>query len=155
MRRVSGLIGSTLTVFIGLWQPATAQTRLEVGVLECRGTTTSFGLGSVTELGCLFRPSAGGRPDRYRATIRRLGLDIGINETTSIAWAVLAPARRVGPGDLRGSYAGVSAGASVGVGLGANALVGGSNNSFALQPVSLQGQTGLSVAAGIAALDLR
>ena len=45
--------------------------------------------------------------------------------------------------------------ATVGVGVGANALVGGSNNTIALQPVSVQGQTGLSVAAGVAGLDLR
>jgi hypothetical protein len=68
---------------------------------------------------------------------------------------VFAPTNRVGPGDLAGTYGGVAASATVGVGLGANALVGGSNNTIALQPVSLQGQTGLSVAAGIAGLELR
>jgi hypothetical protein len=134
---------------------AVAQSRIEVGVLECRGTTSSFIVGSVTELRCTFRPSGGGRGEPYSATIRRVGVDIGINEQTAVAWAVFAPTRQIGPGDLRGSYGGVSAGASVGVGVGANALVGGSNNTFALQPVSVQGQTGLSIAGGIAGLELR
>ncbi len=130
------------------------QSRVEVGVLECRGTSTSFIIGSVTELGCVFRPS-GGAPEPYNATIRRVGLDIGINQTTVVAWAVLAPTKQIGPGDLRGNYGGVSANAAIGVGVGANALIGGSNNTIALQPVSVQAQTGLSIAAGVSGLELR
>jgi hypothetical protein len=49
----------------------------------------------------------------------------------------------------------VSGSASVGVGLGANALVGGSNNSVALQPLSVQGQVGFNVQAGLEGLELR
>ena len=131
------------------------QSRVEVGVLECRGTSTSFIIGSVTELGCQFRPSGGAVAEPYNATIRRVGLDIGINQTTVIAWAVFAPTQQLGPGDLRGNYGGVSANASLGVGIGANALVGGSNRTIALQPLSVQAQTGLSIAAGISGLELR
>jgi hypothetical protein len=130
------------------------QSQVEVGVLECSGSTMSFIVGSVTELRCQFR-GANNMVDRYAATIRRVGIDIGINPNTAVAWAVFAPTNRVGPGDLAGTYGGVAASATVGVGVGANALVGGSNNTIALQPVSLQGQTGLSVAAGIAGLELR
>ena len=72
-----------------------------------------------------------------------------------MAWAVFAPTRGIQRGDLAGSYGGASASATVGVGVGANALIGGSNNTIALQPLSGQAQTGLSVAAGIAGLDLR
>ena len=61
----------------------------------------------------------------------------------------------IGPGALSGGYGGVAAGAAVGVGVGANALAGGLNNSFALQPVSLEGQTGLNAFAGVASLELR
>jgi len=132
-----------------------AQSRIEVGVLECRGTTTSFVVGSVTDMNCVFRPAGGGPVDAYTGTVRRIGFDIGINETTAVAWAVFAPTRGIAAGDLRGTYAGVSASASAGVGLGANALLGGSNNTIALQPVSVQAQTGLSIAAGIAGLELR
>lgn len=135
--------------------PAMAQSRVEVGVIECRGSTTSFIVGSVTELNCMFRQSGTGVSDPYRATIRRVGVDIGLPQQIAVSWAVLAPTNRIGPGDLAGNYGGASASATLGVGLGANALVGGSGNTFALQPVSLQGQVGLSVAAGIAGLELR
>ena len=72
-----------------------------------------------------------------------------------LGWAVFAPTRDIGPGDLAGNYGGVTAGAAVGVGANANVLVGGSNRSIALQPLSLQGQAGLNLAVGVAALELR
>jgi hypothetical protein len=134
---------------------AMAQSRVEVGVLECRGSTTSFIVGSVTELGCTFRGSDNSPPESYHATIRRAGVDIGFPQQVAVAWAVFAPTRGIRRGDLAGSYAGASASATFGVGLGANALVGGSNNTIAFQPLSGQAQTGLSIAAGIAGMDLR
>lgn len=132
-----------------------AQSRVEVGVLDCRGSTSSFVVGSVTQLNCMFNPGGGGRPAPYIATMRRIGVDLGFNQQVAVAWAVLAPSRGLPHYDLSGSYAGGAASATVGVGVGANALIGGSGNTFALQPVSLQGQTGLSVAAGVASLELR
>jgi hypothetical protein len=87
--------------------------------------------------------------------LRRAGVDIGFNQQIAVAWAVFAPTKQVGRGDLAGSYVGAAASATVGIGVGANALIGGSNNTIALQPVSVQGQTGLSVAAGVAGLELR
>lgn len=135
--------------------PAAAQSRVEVGVLECRGSTTSFIVGSVTDLSCVFRQSGSGITDSYHATIRRAGVDIGLPQQIAVAWGVFAPTNRIGYGDLAGNYVGASASATVVVGVGANALVGGSGNTFALQPVSLQGQVGLSVAAGIAGMELR
>jgi len=134
--------------------PAAAQNSVEVGVLDCRGATTSFLVGSVTELGCMFRPP-NAPPDPYRAIIRRVGVDIGIGQQVALQWAVFAPSRQIGRGELAGNYVGAAASATVGVGVGANALVGGSNNTIALQPLSLQGQTGLSIAAGVAGLELR
>src|SRR5215510_12777187 len=118
--------------------------RVQVGVLECRGgASVGFVVGSVTNLGCVLR--ADGMPeDRYVATIRKVGLDIGITQETTLAWGVFAPVDRLGPGDLSGNYAGAQGSASVGVGLGGNVLVGGSDNSIALQPLSVQGQVGLN-----------
>jgi outer membrane protein OmpA-like peptidoglycan-associated protein len=55
---------------------------------------------------------------------------------------------------LDGDYVGATAGATVGVGIGANALIGGGNKSIALQPLSFEGNTGLNVAAGVGALSL-
>ena len=85
----------------------------------------------------------------------KVGLDLGITQEVNLAWAVFAPTGRIGPGDLLGNYAGVSGSASLGVGLGANALLGGSNNSVALQPLSVQGQVGFNVQAGLEGLELR
>jgi hypothetical protein len=88
------------------------------------------------------------------ATVRRWGVDLGVTDQTRLTWAVTAPAGRVGRGMLAGNYGGVGANASVGVGFGGNFLVGGPANSYALQPISVQGQTGLNVAAGVADIEL-
>ncbi len=151
----SGLAG---TMLIASFVAATAQQpmqRVQVGVLECRGgASIGFIVGSVTNLGCVLRIE-GVPEDRYIATIRKVGVDLGITQETALAWGVYAPVARLGPGDLAGTYAGAQGSASVGVGLGGNALVGGSNNSIALQPLSVQGQVGLNVAAGLESLELR
>ena len=136
--------------------PSTAQmNRVQVGVLECRGgASIGFIVGSVTNLGCVLRVE--GMPeDRYIATIRKVGLDLGITQESALAWGVYAPVARLGPGDLSGNYAGAQGSATLGVGVGGNLLVGGSANSIALQPLSVQGQVGVSVAAGLESLELR
>ena len=152
MIRLSAIaLGVTL---VATSSSAFAQSRVEAGMLECQGTSASFIVGSVTELRCNFR-SASGRVDPYVASIRRVGVDIALPANVAVAWGVFAPTARLGPGDLGGSYAGASASATAVVGVGANALIGGSNNTIALQPVSVQGQTGLGVAAGVAGMELR
>jgi hypothetical protein len=153
MRRFSLLFG--LAVTLAASGAHAQQSRVQLGVLECRGgASVGFIVGSVTNLGCVLRSD--GRPDSpYVATIRKVGLDLGITQETALAWAVFAPVERFGPGDLAGNYAGAQGSASVGVGLGANVLVGGSQNSIALQPLSLQGSTGLNIALGLEDLELR
>jgi Protein of unknown function (DUF992) len=134
---------------------AHAQSRLRAGVLECNGSGgMTFVVGSVHEFQCVYRPDGMPTAEYYRGVVRRVGLDLGFTDRASVAWVVLAPTVRLGPGELAGSYVGAAANASIGVGVGANALVGGSNNTFALQPLSLQGQTGLNVAAGIEGFEL-
>jgi hypothetical protein len=133
---------------------ASALPVLRAGVLQCQGgQNVGFVIGSVTSLQCVFQ-SEGGRPEPYMATVRRWGVDLGVTDQTRLTWAVTAPAGRVGHGMLAGNYGGVGANASVGVGLGGNFLVGGPANSYALQPISVQGQTGLNVAAGVADIEL-
>ena len=150
---------SSIALATALVAAATAamaqQGRVEVGALECRGSTTSFIVGSVTDLSCVFRASDNSPPEPYHATLRRAGVDIGFPQQIVVGWVVLAPTRGIQRGDLAGTYVGAAASATVGLGVGANALIGGSNNTIALQPLSGQAQTGLSVAAGIAGLDLR
>jgi hypothetical protein len=158
MRRSFILAGLAATVLVASLAGANAQQpiqRVQIGILECRGAASvGFVVGSVTNLGCVLR--ADGMPeDRYVATIRKVGLDLGITQETALAWGVYAPVARLGPGDLSGDYVGAQGSASVGVGLGGNVLVGGSANSIALQPLSVQGQVGLNVAAGLESLELR
>src|ERR1700680_66727 len=150
---------STLSIaIVALVAPiasANALPPVPAGYLQCQGgQNVGFVVGSVTSLECVFQ-SEGRRPEPYVATVRRYGVDLGITDQTRLAWAVTAPTGRVGYGDLAGNYGGVGANASVGVGGGGNFLVGGPQNSYALQPVSVQGQTGLNVAAGVADIELQ
>ncbi|MFZ1102944.1 MAG: DUF992 domain-containing protein [Hyphomicrobiaceae bacterium] len=139
------------TVFVVVPEAAT---RVEVGVLTCTAaSSTGFIVGSTRELRCRFNRS--GRDEFYTGTIQKFGLDIGSTQKAQIAWAVLAPTAHLPPRSLVGSYGGVSAEATVGVGVGANALIGGSSKSIVLQPLSVQSQQGLNIAAGVAALQLR
>jgi hypothetical protein len=133
---------------------AQAQTRVEVGVLTCNASGSSgFIIGSTRELRCRFNRQ--GRDEFYRGTIDKFGLDIGATKQAKISWAVLAPTSSPPPRSLNGTYGGVSAEATVGLGVGANALVGGSQRSIVLQPVSVQAQEGLNIAAGVSQLRLR
>jgi len=156
LRRFLILAGAVIAMLSTSGANAQApMTRVQIGILECRGgASIGFIVGSVTNLGCVLR--ADGMPeDRYIATIRKVGLDLGITAESALAWGVYAPVARLGPGDLAGDYAGAQGSATLGVGVGGNVLVGGSANSIALQPLSVQGQIGLSVAAGLESLELR
>jgi hypothetical protein len=115
---------------------------------------TGFIVGSTKNLTCRFE-RAGGGVENYTGTIRKFGLDIGTTKETVIVWGVLGPATGVPPGALAGGYGGVSAEATVGVGVGANALIGGFEKAVVLQPLSVQAQEGLNIAAGISSLELK
>jgi len=132
---------------------AVAQSRVQAGILECRGAgTTGFIIGSIHELECVYR-SDYAPPVRYHGIVRKLGLDIGITGGGQLAWAVYAPSA-LGPGALAGSYTGASGQAALGVGFGANLLLGGSRDTVALQPLSVEGRIGLNLALGVANLTL-
>jgi hypothetical protein len=134
--------------------PAQAQ-GVKVGVLTCN-VASGFGFifGSSRAINCTFSPSGGGPPQHYVGAINKFGVDIGYLQGGVIVWGVVAPTANLAPGSLSGTYAGATASATAGVGVGANVLVGGSGNSIALQPVSIEGTTGLNVAAGIAEMTL-
>jgi Protein of unknown function (DUF992) len=152
LMRPIGLAVLAASVFASA--PAQAA-RIEVGVLRCSvAAGVGFIIGSRKSVSCVFR-HRGGADEYYQGRITKLGIDIGYTRHTSIVWAVLAPTANVPPASLAGRYGGVSAEATLGAGLGANALIGGSLRSVVLQPLSVQGQTGLNVAAGVAGLVLR
>jgi hypothetical protein len=143
------------TLAIGTAAPAFAANHVKVGELRCN---VSSGLGliitSTRELSCSFTSVHGWR-EHYHGKIQRFGLDIGQTNAGVLIWGVFAPTDGPKSHALAGNYGGADASATVGVGLGANALLGGSHRSFALQPLSVEGQTGLSLAFGVESLRLR
>ncbi len=146
-----------LVIAAAAWQaPASAQERVQVGNLECDiSGGIGFIIASQKRLSCLFVPAQPGAPQEvYEGVINKFGLDIGVTAGGKMIWAVYAPTDRW-RNALSGSYVGASADASVGIGGGANVLVGGSNRTIALQPLSFQGQVGLNLAVGVADLELR
>jgi hypothetical protein len=128
--------------------------KVDVGVLTCQVEGGSgFIFGSSKNLTCEFE-MASGKVESYSGQINKFGLDIGFTNATTISWGVLAPNTTLGDDTLAGNYVGASAEASAGVGGGANVLIGGSQESISLQPLSVQGQTGLNAALGVAELIL-
>jgi len=147
-----------VAAFFGLALTATtpAHAYVEAGSLNCRSPgPAGFIVVSARVFDCVFAPASGAPPQYYRGTVSRFGAQIGFTNDVALGWIVLAATSRLGPGALAGGYVGVSGGAAIGVGVGGNGLVGGLNNSFALQPVSVEAQTGLNVIATVTALDLQ
>ncbi|MFD2184553.1 DUF992 domain-containing protein [Rhodoplanes azumiensis] len=154
MRNV--LAGSAAAVAaVLLATAAPAQERVQAGSLSC-DVSAGIGLlvGSQRQVYCTFTPSLNGPVETYTGSITRVGLDIGATAGGVMVWAVWSPTTRP-VGALAGAYAGASAEASLVAGLGANVLLGGNDRSVALQPVSVQGQAGVNIAAGVAGLELR
>jgi hypothetical protein len=153
MKKSALLIASTLmasTVAL----PAMAQQPAKVGTLTC---DISGGIGMIIAsqktMACTFAPTSG-KAEVYTGSVNKFGLDVGQTNQGRMVWAVFAPTSRRA-GALAGNYAGASAEATVGAGLGANVLVGGSDRTISLQPVSVQGQSGLNLAVGVSDFELR
>ena len=153
-----GIVAAAIAVVVFGWSlaggSADAASGVNVGSLNCRVAGGSgFIFGSTKNLSCLFtRPD--GTAERYSGEIKKYGVDIGFTEGAYMIWLVFAPGQ-VKKGALAGEYVGVSAAAAVGLGLGANVLLGGSNDQIALQPASVEGVQGLNVAAGFGQVVLR
>jgi hypothetical protein len=128
---------------------------VKIGVLRCDvAGGLSFIFGSTRELECIYSPGDSKRSEKYTGEISKFGVDIGYVESGVIIWTVLAPTSKLGPGALSGTYVGASADVAAGLGLGANALVGG-GESISLQPLSFTGAKGLNIAAGLSKLELK
>ena len=152
--RLTATVFTAIAAIAAIAAPASAQSAVKVGTLSCN-VASGFGFifGSSKALNCTYS-GVGGQYEHYTGNITKFGADIGYTSGGVIIWTVVAPVAAMHPGALAGSYAGGTASATVGVGLGANALVGGSNNTIALQPLSIEGNTGLNVAAGVASITL-
>lgn len=128
---------------------------VKVGELTCNVSSGwGFVFGSSKDLHCTFRPGGSHHAEHYTGSISKFGVDVGYTEGGVLVWGVFAPSSDMKAGVLQGDYAGATAGAAVGIGGGANVLLGGLDKSIALQPLSLEGSKGLNVAAGIGAISL-
>jgi outer membrane protein OmpA-like peptidoglycan-associated protein len=128
---------------------------VKVGVLTCHvDSGWGYILGSSKNLQCSYHPDHG-VDDFYKGSISKFGIDIGYTRSATIIWDVIAPTSDTRPGALEGDYAGATASATVAVGIGAHVLLGGFDKSIALQPISLEGNSGLDIAAGVGAMTLR
>jgi hypothetical protein len=134
--------------------PAGAQ-QIRAGILNC-DVSAGIGLiiGSQKEVSCMYQPELPGPPEAYVGSFTKFGLDIGATGGGVLIWGVYTTSMP-GPGFLAGNYVGATADLTVAAGLGANVLVGGSNRTVALQPLSVSSQTGFNVAVGIGDLSLR
>lgn len=136
----------------GIWHEAAAQTAPPAGQLKCHVEGgMSFIIGSSRRVDCIFTPTDSA-PEAYTGRINKIGIDLGWEKGGVLLWGVLSPGLTWGPGALAGNYVGATAEVAAGVGAGANALVGG--NKVVLNPISVTGDVGINLAAGIADLDL-
>jgi hypothetical protein len=146
-------IGAALACFVST---GTARAAVDFGTLACNvGGGPGLVIGSLRPLACTYNGPTG--PEHYIGSVTKFGMDIGYLNGGEIVWNVMAPntAPVAAHGMLSGNYAGVTGSAAVGVGAGANVLVGGSGQSFTLQPVSVEGQTGVDIAAGVESMSLQ
>jgi hypothetical protein len=142
-----------LVLALGSTGPAAAQ-RVSAGLLTCDVSSgIGYIIGSHKDVSCTFTPGGTGRREDYDGSISKFGLDLGITGPGLMVWAVFTDTV-AGPGFLAGEYLGASGEISLAAGLGANVLVGGSNRTVALQPISLSGQIGVNLAVGVASLRL-
>ncbi len=153
--RIVSLLNAALALGALGASPAAAQSGSQVGTLSC---DVSGGIGMILSqkqtMTCLFTPANGGPPEPYLGHIDTFGFALGEVNQGQLIWGVIASTSGFPRGALSGTYSGVGAQATAGAGVGANVLVGGTGNAFSLQPVSVQGQTGLNVAAGVTTITL-
>src|SRR5580698_8269840 len=151
------LVAGAVALAVGgfaLGTPAEADSGVKTGLLTCNvDSGWGFVFGSSRDLKCNYSGSSG-HHEHYTGHIAKYGVDIGYLQGGVIVWGVLAPTTDLKAGALAGDYGGATGGASVGVGVDANVLVGGFGKSITLQPISIEGDKGLNVAAGIASITL-
>ena len=155
-RTASFMLGAAALGTLALAAPSSAAPHgVKVGILTCHVQSGwGYVVGSSRRMDCNYQPN-GRHADHYTGSISKIGVDVGYTGKGVIVWDVVAPSSDIRSGALAGDYAGATAGATVGVGVGAHVLIGGLDKSIALQPVSVEGNTGLDVAAGIGAMTLR
>lgn len=131
-----------------------AWSNTQIGMLKC---DTSIGIGEILvrkqTISCVFTHSDG-KTENYTGTVHQYGVEIGMVKEGHLAWAVVAGSPASGAGLLAGKYGGVDASVAAGLGLGADVLVGGTGKAFSLQPIAVEGEPGIGIAAGVEQIEL-
>jgi hypothetical protein len=150
VRRLAPLAG--IAIVLSVAGPAWSKT--QVGMLKC---DTSIGIGEILvrkqTITCTFTHKDG-KTEGYTGTVHEYGLEIGEVKEGHLAWAVFAASPAQGTGVLAGKYGGVTASVAAGIGLGADVLVGGTGEAFSLQPLAVEGEPGIGIAAGVEQIEL-
>lgn len=150
--RLTPVVGAALALSFPFANPAWANT--QVGLLKC---DTSIGIGEIfvrkQTMSCTFTHS-NGQTEKYRGSIHQYGIELGEVKEGHLVWAVFAVSPVPGAGVLAGKYGGVDASVAAGIGLGVDVLVGGAGNAFSLQPLAVQGEPGVGIAAGVEQIEL-
>lgn len=148
-----------LALAVTLVVPAVAQAQswTQVGGLACTvNPNIGFIIFGHQPMECRFTPGApNAAPQAYQGAINTVGLDVGITAGSVLGWAVFAPTTGIPAGALAGEYVGATGDLGLGIGAGANVLIGGSARTLALQPLSLQGSVAVNVVLGVSSLKLR
>jgi hypothetical protein len=128
---------------------------VQAGMLSCN-LAPSIGLivAESQRMSCRYTPNGPYPPENYNGVMNTVGLELGVTAAGVMAWGVFAPSQGTPMGALAGEYVGASGDISLGVGVGANVLFGGSNRTIALQPLSVEGQAGVNVSLGVSGLTL-
>lgn len=158
MKAIHTLASAAFAVGMGVTMTAAhaEDAKLIAGTLTCKGKGgVGLIVGSKEKLSCKYEPANGGPPRSFEGSITRVGLDIGIKGKSVMVWTVLASTTQLPAEALGGKFAGVAADASLGLGAGAQVLVGGNSKGVVLQPLSVKGETGVNVAVGVAGLTLK
>lgn len=151
---IRGTLGAAV-VLAGL-TPLAASAQARVGALQC---SLSGGVGMIIvenqALDCVYEDESGAPPSHYIGRLTNVGANIGVSGPGELVWAVVAATGVVGPGALAGDYVGAQGSIAVGAGPGGAVLVGGSDHTISLQPISVQIGTGLNLSAGIGNISLQ
>jgi hypothetical protein len=152
IRRMAPIAGAALALSLSLGTPAWSNA--QVGMLKC---DTSIGIGEILvrkqTMTCVFTHNNGTK-ENYTGKVHQFGLEIGEVAEGHLAWAVFAASPATGTGLLAGKYGGVDASVAAGIGLGADVLVGGTGEAFSLQPLAVDGEPGVAIAAGVEQIEL-
>lgn len=130
---------------------------VKVGTLTC-DVEAGWGyvLGSQKDLACVFKSATNGTVAKYTGDVTKLGIDIGYTNAGVLIWTVVAPSKDMQADALEGAYGGATP---------ARRLLfwwqyqpagrRPSTSSITLQPLSVEGNSGVSITAAVGAMQLR